>query len=403
MSTQMPSDGERKGDWPSTKPGGVSSPTGANSESTPTHCSRGLSHSALDGGSLAGKIFSSTSSGIDVPIFGEDGNTPQAHICPDPFLFDYSTDSTTSHLGALGGSVPDLLGIAVPGSHTAILTPVLTPGDGGNRGESGRLGDVEDVDAFMQIDFRSTPMPLPTNASAAHGDQIRFGQAHHKTLDERELCVQRLLELNSSLLQDLSRINSGKLADTLALSGPSRSNNPSNSSNSNVNNEPLHPHNAIGRILTNSEQFLNILKYFAPSSSTGDRSSSVCSYSSEFEDAGEEPQVAGQGDHFQRGDMMDSGPHASIDALGDDDARAPMESPRPDVPATLAILACYTYIVKIYSAIFLQVHESLLRSHRSPLLYAAIPSTLSGLQLGGYDLDSRGDLQIEILIHVSFR
>ncbi|KAI9772776.1 MAG: hypothetical protein M1839_002321 [Geoglossum umbratile] len=398
--TQMPPDGERKGGW-STKHRRTLSPTVANPKPTPTHRSRGFSHGALDTSSFTGTISSSTSSSLDVPIFGEENNIPQEPVYPEPFTFDYGTNPNTSHPDTLRGTV-DLLGMAVPGSRTVMPTPVPTPGDGGNREENGKLGDVEDLDAFMHIDFSSTPSQLSADPMAAHGDQTQFEQTKHKTLDEREQSVQRLLELNSSLLWDLSRISSGKLADTLAFSTPSRLKTPNNP---NTNDEPLQPHNAIGRIFDSSERFLDILKYFTPPPSSTNcfptRSSSVCSYSSDFEDGGEDLQAAGQGNRFQTDDMLDSGLRVSTDVL-EDDARVPAESPRPDIPTTFAILACYTYILKIYGAIFSQIHESLLRPARlSP--GAATPNTLPGLQLGGYDLDNHCDLQIEIFIHISFR
>lgn len=75
---------------------------------------------------------------------------------------------------------------------------------------------------------------------------------------------------------------------------------------------------------------------------------------------------------------------------------APLSTPI-DMPTTLTILTCYTWLLQAYDTIFSQIYSALaIRTDiTSP---SSSPSVLPGLQFGGFDLDEHRDMQIEMPI-----
>jgi Fungal Zn(2)-Cys(6) binuclear cluster domain len=355
-------------------------------------------HSTFETPTSTGTVFSSSTSSLGASVLSEDGGSLQEPPYPNSLIFECGTNPNANSSDAWEKNVSDLLGMAVSGSQTVISTAGVTSRSGG---DIDKLADGDDTDTFMHIDFDPQ---LPSDTPMTHGDQNQFDRIESgspKPPDGPEQGVQKLLELSSSLLTDLSRISSGKLADNLS---PSLASGPNGTSyRSSANEGSTRPYNAIGRIFNSSERFLDILKHFTPPPSTIDsptRSSSVCSYSSDFDDdIGDNLPIVIQNER----------PQAAEDLGIYNRSRAPViDTPasegllRPDIPTTLAILACYTYILRIYKTIFQQIHEHLLQLDQ-PSQPAAMLNTLPGLQLGGFHLDGHYDLQIEVLIHISFR
>ncbi|KAI9768107.1 MAG: hypothetical protein M1840_005141 [Geoglossum simile] len=348
--------------------------------------------------SSTGTVFSSSGSSLGAPVISEDGSTLQEPHYSDSFIFEYGTNPSANSSDTWERNASDLLGMAVASSQTVIPTAGATSR---SEPELGKLADTSDADTFMHIDFDPQ---LPSGTPAPHAHQTQFERTKPGSpgpFGGREQGVQRLLELSSSLLRDLSRIRRGKLTDTLSLSLASSPDGTSNITS--ATEGPARPYNAIGRILTSSERFLDILKHFTPQPSalrSPTRSSSVCSYSSDFDDGSrDDPLIVSQGERPQAPEDLRLCNHARASEI---DTLAPEGSLRPDIPTALAILACYTYILLIYKTIFQHIYEYILRLDRSSQ-HSGIPNTLPGLQLGGFHLDGHHDLQIEVLILVSFR
>ena len=74
--------------------------------------------------------------------------------------------------------------------------------------------------------------------------------------------------------------------------------------------------------------------------------------------------------------------------------------PRTDVPSTLAILTCYTCLLRIFETVFYCIHHSL-ECSPSSALDVKLPPTVPGLQVNGFLLNNYRSLQIKILLQVS--
>ena len=71
---------------------------------------------------------------------------------------------------------------------------------------------------------------------------------------------------------------------------------------------------------------------------------------------------------------------------------------RCDVPTMFSLLSCYVCLTRIYRTIFSCIHDSM------PFLLVLeppVPQLFPGLSLGGFKLEGRLDLQVQILIQVS--
>ncbi|OAG37733.1 hypothetical protein AYO21_08096 [Fonsecaea monophora] len=69
-----------------------------------------------------------------------------------------------------------------------------------------------------------------------------------------------------------------------------------------------------------------------------------------------------------------------------------------DVPTTFSLFSCYVCLIRIYRTIFSCIHDSMpvLLSLQQPL-----PQLFPGINLAGFSLESRLDLQVQILVQVS--
>lgn len=270
---------------------------------------------------------------------------------------------------------------------------------------------AQNTDAGPQMDLYAASTKQPsTNSdqSKSHGGPDRY----EETEDSKEEWIRRLSELSSNLLKGFNRISPAKLADILAFSpspiaeGPDRTD---------PMNKSVPMKNTIGRILESSQTFLDILQYFkAPSSGMETRAMSECSYSDYW--VGEEDTEMTNDALFPHdaNDLIFT--NSSLPTSGDEFAPPlpsscgsalpyppPSSSPtsRPDFPTTLAILTCYTCLLRMYDVVFSQIYHALLGTMHLSGRSNNLPASLPGLQLGGFDLDSHKDMQMEILIHIS--
>ena len=69
-----------------------------------------------------------------------------------------------------------------------------------------------------------------------------------------------------------------------------------------------------------------------------------------------------------------------------------------DVPTMLLLLSCYTCLVRIYRTIFSTILDSI---PVIPSLQAPAPQLFPGMNLGGFKLEARVDIQIQVLVQVS--
>ncbi|KAI9708160.1 MAG: hypothetical protein M1820_004114 [Bogoriella megaspora] len=215
-----------------------------------------------------------------------------------------------------------------------------------------------------------------------------------------DTCIQELADLSASLMKDLNRVITCKLASSFIFT----SNNTAMPSFRTTDGSTTED-NAVGRMLHGSEKFLDILR-----SPRKQQASPVCSYaSSDFsqdEDAHIHNEFANAREGRQNGfgdDVMiarETFPHSNFGRSEWSKPTSMEELLRSDVPSTLAILTCYTTLIKTYETVFYVIHHIL---ECSPSTAPAInlPPTVSGLQINGFLLDNHRNLQIRILIQVS--
>ena len=218
-------------------------------------------------------------------------------------------------------------------------------------------------------------------------------KAVNQSVGSKEDGLHRLSELSSRLLKDFSRINSMKLPDLLSFTSGGDETGLYGPGGSGVT---VDQKNAIGRMLDNSQIFLNTLQYLMPSVAQG--TESECSYS-DYCDENEFASTAHEPSYSKR---MAVDPTGSSTQSWLADTKLPSTNFFPktvDTPTTLTIFTCYAWLLQTYDKVFSLIHLALLsEAHLSP---DTLPRILPGLLLGGFCLDDQQSLQIEILIHLS--
>ncbi|KAH6683998.1 hypothetical protein B0J14DRAFT_555004 [Halenospora varia] len=207
-----------------------------------------------------------------------------------------------------------------------------------------------------------------------------------------EECLQNLSDLSANLLQDLKRIR----ADDVRYS--------SETPQSQAGNER---HN-VGRMLEHSEKFLEILKHIGESAPAeidmpdpSPAASSVRYYDLNGDDA---HQTFGTTSRTTLSQLLGDGmasppenqPSSSVRPLLNTKVNTGLI--KPDIPTILAVLTCYTCLLRIYDAVFSHIHKSLARD---PASQRKLLPPLPGLHLCGFKLEHHHNLQLEILARVS--
>ncbi|EAW09115.1 Zn(II)2Cys6 domain-containing transcription factor fsqA [Aspergillus clavatus NRRL 1] len=253
-------------------------------------------------------------------------------------------------------------------------------------------GDLPSHGDDLFADVLFSPHQKPP-AGPTVGESL-FDNTKAQELDTRECCLRRLTSLSSRLFHDFNNTNSVKLPDLLSFS-PCR--------NLTAPNQATDcPQNIIGRVLESSHTFLDILHGLAPDPRPTSSSDSECSYSNYWEDDEFVPisdemtynSTSARPEFRDSSDMCASSSNRDSSDLS-------AASPTIDMPTTLTILTCYTWLLQAYDTIFSQIYSSLLAGTDSTS--PSMPPVLPGLQIGGFSLDQHCDLQIEILIQLSAR
>ncbi|KIX06662.1 uncharacterized protein Z518_04638 [Rhinocladiella mackenziei CBS 650.93] len=165
-------------------------------------------------------------------------------------------------------------------------------------------------------------------------------------LNLRNECWKKLADLHVQVLGDLEIVKACTTADKCTTST--------------ANHGSDQTHNfLVGRMLDHSAALLDILNYFEPAPTDT--------------------------------------PPVSNDARSRITQASP-KRPRCDVPTMFSLLSCYTCLVRVYRTIFSSIQDSMPVLMNSP---KPVPQLFPGMNLGGFQLESRIDLQVQILIQVS--
>lgn len=221
--------------------------------------------------------------------------------------------------------------------------------------------------------------------------------------------IQKLSDLSAGLMKDLHRLVTCKLASSFIFA-------PSDKNTAGYLFKTLDgsmsQENAIGRMLHGSERFLEIVHFLSQppltpcSSSEQSLEGDTYNYG-DLENAPDVPELSPETRIEERWKTLQSylsrrNPSATTFSTPSTSTSnsASVQLQKNDIPSTLAILTCYTCLLKIYESVFFVIHHSL---ECSPAWASAIklPQTVPYLQINGFMLQNHRNLQIKILIQVS--
>lgn len=209
--------------------------------------------------------------------------------------------------------------------------------------------------------------------------------------------LHKLSLLSGDLLQDLRRISANDMVESSYAAGSSVLATP----------PPGQMHN-VGRMLEHSEKFLDILQHVAdsPSHSMNNLSGSTMATVQYFNhgEHGGDRNIGFDNHTATLSQLLGDGFSTSQLAAGRPEAVNPIAAQtnsaviRPDVPTMLAILTCYTCLIRLYGRVFSYIQKVL---SANPSARQKLLPPLPGLHLCGFRMEQHQNLQLEILSRVS--
>ena len=205
--------------------------------------------------------------------------------------------------------------------------------------------------------------------------------------------IQQLSELNLNLYQQLKRVNTLSWADAFSTSSDSKTYTGSQAPNSCL---------PIGDILSSSQKFADVLRYFLPSSPSNNSITSFYSLASS-PSTSSTSEVLTDAANLRPNHRTNQCTYIpSTTSLQNQNSSNDLDfigpSAQPDTPTALSIITCYIRLTRIYSTIFSYIHKTLLAA---PSDGASLPSVLPDLGVSGFSLRSYRSLQIIIFVEVS--
>ncbi|KFX98754.1 hypothetical protein V495_06910 [Pseudogymnoascus sp. VKM F-4514 (FW-929)] len=235
-------------------------------------------------------------------------------------------------------------------------------------------------------------------------DSMDFAIDPRLPAEAKEECLQKLSNLSADLLQDLKRIGASNPIDSAFAT-------PSATTFSSAHPPPVSGHALnVGRMLEHSERFLDILQHVGGSPSNDHVPAPSPALSNvRYFDLGHGDSDLGFGSASTTtlsqllGDGIASpyisSPASNTSLTGTSNGPKPSGGLiRPDIPTMLAVLTCYTCLIRIYNSVFSYIHRSMTES---PSTRHKLLPPLPGLHLCGFKLEQHQNLQLEILARVS--
>ncbi|KAI1819737.1 hypothetical protein F4861DRAFT_114150 [Xylaria intraflava] len=242
-----------------------------------------------------------------------------------------------------------------------------------------------------------SPGYFDTVANVMVNQNLREQQMHlpGSTTDD---CLHRLSQLSSKLLMDFGKASSSNIGDMMTFVSPPtgtsalRQDGMNGTTNSYLSS-------TVGKLFESLQVFLETVERLRPCPNSS--SASECSYSDQWD----EPEFVSTTDEsqiYQSAIIVDQ-IHDLSDAHRSAAERAGAhlsDSPRPfDMPATLTILTCYTWLLKGYEMVLSGIQETLASQDRLQGM-KSLPSIFHGPGIGSFALEDHPDMQIEIVIHI---
>ena len=256
---------------------------------------------------------------------------------------------------------------------------------------------LEDIPQFPEQD-QELGMPMTDSLPArSQMDKDDDGPSPFATVQQREEYLGNLFKLSEELLKRLYAIND---EDSLKCS-------PSIRSTATTASVPLQcsqksPMISIGQVLRDSQQFLDLLQPFFPSSPslaecaidelshptlTGKSTSSIRHRSSQSRES------SGGFDSISTQNSSLVGHVEATQTLTD-----AQNQPRLNVPTAMTLMSCFGCLTRIYGLIFTRLETALMRS---PSPGAGLDSVIPSIDLDGFGLERHFELQIKVLFEVA--
>ncbi|KAI0516793.1 hypothetical protein F5B22DRAFT_606514 [Xylaria bambusicola] len=300
-----------------------------------------------------------------------------------------------------------------PWAPTSLLSPPAS--DKSQRSSHASFLDIEKV-GLESREFGPMSSLLPNNAgTSAHmlhyappADPIvssnYFGTSTNMVVDQNlreqpmdlagsstEDCLHRLSQLSSKLLVDFGKSNSSNnMGDMMNFLSPPNST-PTWHQDGTSGMTTNYLSNTVSKLFESLQVFLETVEHLRPSPASS--AASECSYSDHWD----EPEFVSTSDDsqiFHNAITVDPMHGSSETHTSAADSASAL-----DMPATMTILTCYTWLLKGYEMVLSGIEETLATQGRLHGL-KTLPSIFPGPGLGTFALENNPDMQIEIVIHI---
>lgn len=209
-----------------------------------------------------------------------------------------------------------------------------------------------------------------------------------------EDCIHRLSQLSSKLLVDFgknsSNNHSNNMGDMMSFLTPPGGT-PTWHQDGTNGMTTNYLSNTVSKLFESLQVFLETVERLRPSPASS--AASECSYSDQWD----EPEFVSTSDDSQIFNNAITVDH--MHGSSETHTSAGDSSSALDMPATMTILTCYTWLLKGYEQVLSGIQETLATQGRLHGL-KTLPSIFQGPGLGTFALENNPDMQIEIVIHI---
>ncbi|KAI0405060.1 hypothetical protein F4802DRAFT_195585 [Xylaria palmicola] len=233
------------------------------------------------------------------------------------------------------------------------------------------------------------------SGNAVAGQNLREQQMQLSTSTTDD-CLQRLSQLSSKLLMDFGKASSCGGGDLMSFLSPPTGT-PSRHQGDYLSS-------TVSKLFESLQVFLETVERLRPCPNSS--SASECSYSVQWD----EPEFVSTADDNQMyqnttitDHIQDSSDNTHQSVGENTGTQHPPDTPAPfDMPATLTILTCYTWLLKGYEMVLSGIQEMLASQDRLQGL-KSLPAIFHGPGLGSFALEEHPDMQIEIVMHIGLQ
>ncbi|KAI0185006.1 hypothetical protein EV127DRAFT_214056 [Xylaria flabelliformis] len=200
----------------------------------------------------------------------------------------------------------------------------------------------------------------------------------HLSTDE---CLHRLSQLSSKLLMDFGKANNSDMGNMMSFLSPPTGT-PSWHQDGANSASTSYLSSSVSKLFESLQIFLETVELLRPCPDSS--SASECSYSDQWDEA-------------ELVSTTDSNTHQNV---AENAGARPSDASRQfDMPATLTMLTCYTWLLKGYEMVLSGIQEALATQYRLQGL-KSLPAIFNGPGIGSFALEDHPDMQIEIVIHI---